>query len=124
MRLLIGGLLIFLQLFLIVYARFSTIRYYCWAPHDEQVVYNVSVIINQKPLSHEQVNERYKLRTWRYWKDDAYSWVNLESRSVENVKSIIRQYEQTYGKNDNASVTLNYSINGGTEKTWSWQSPQ
>lgn len=121
MRLIIGGLLITFQLFMIAYARFSPTRYFCWAPHDQQSVFDVSVTISQKPLTNKQIDERYRLRTWRYWENGTFNWVHLESRSIENIKSIIRQYETTYGKNDRASVVLNYRINGGQEETWRWQ---
>lgn len=63
MRLLVGVLLIGLQLFMIVYALFSPSRYYCRAPHDQQSVYNVSVTVDQKPLTGEQISKRYRLNT-------------------------------------------------------------
>ena len=41
-----------------------------------------------------------------------------EQRSIYNIFSIISQYEKTYGKNEDARVTIVYSINGHQEKVW------
>ncbi len=124
MKSFLGGLLIFLQLVLIINARFGVLRYYCWAPHDEQSVFNLSVIIDQKQLTREETNKRYRFTDWRYWQDGKYRNVRLESRSIENIKSIISQFESTYGQDDQASVTLTYEINGGPAKTWQWPADQ
>ena len=121
MKLFFGGSLLIAQLALIIYARFDVAKYYCWAPHDQQCVFHLSVIIDEQPLLNEQINKRYHFNTWRYWDDGAYEWVNLESRSIKNVESIIRQYEKTYGKDDHAKVTLSYRVNGGQEETWQWE---
>lgn len=124
MKLLLGVLMLSLQLLMIVCARFNIPKYFCWAPHDQQCVYHLSVTIDGKPLTSKQINERYHLNTWRYWNNGAYKWVNLESRSIKNVKNMIRQYEATYGKNDRTKVVLSYRINGGQEQTWQWQPQQ
>ena len=55
----------------------------------------------------EEAEKRYK-----------YKMGGWEQRSIYNIFSIISQYEKTYGKNDEARVTIVYSINGHQEKVW------
>lgn len=120
MKNVIGGSLILLQLFLIVNARFIPAKYFCWAPHDEQNVYELAVTINKKVLTQEEINKRYHLEAGYYWVDSAYQKVNIEARSIENVKDLVAQYESTYGKLDQADVKLTYWRNGGNAQHWRW----
>ena len=44
-----------------------------------------------------------------------------EQRSIDNIFSLISQYERTYGKEDNAQVIMRYSKNGHEEKEWQFE---
>ena len=106
-RFFIGILFILLQVGSIVYARFIPERFFCWAPYDTHVNFEVFVTIDSKTLSTEEAVARYhyKMNGW-------------EQRSIDNIFSLISQYERTYGKSDNAQVLMTYSINGHEEKEW------
>ncbi|WP_369999924.1 hypothetical protein [Winogradskyella sp.] len=103
----IGLLFIAAQFILIVYAKFVPERFFCWAPFDEHTFLDVDVEVNGKSLSKKEIEKRYR-----------YKSLGWEPRSINNVFNIIRQYESTYGKNDNAKVTVKYSTNGNEERIW------
>lgn len=95
------------QVLLIVYARFIPERFFCWAPYDQHTYMDVEVVINNRKLTEKEIKERYHYR--------AVGW---EKRSINNVFSIIKQYESTYGLNDYAKVLVTYSINGHKQQIW------
>lgn len=97
------------QLFSIGYARFTPERFFCWAPYDQHTYYTVTVHVDGRMLSSEEVQRRYRYRS--------QAW---EPRRIDNVFSIIRQYETTYGRADSAEVIVRYSTNGESERTWRW----
>ncbi len=104
-----GIAFLFSQLVLIGYARFIPERFFCWAPFDEHTRVKTSVRIDHKFLTPEEIDSRYRYRV--------NGW---EVRDIHNVLDIIQSYEETYGKNDNAQVTVNYSINGHLEHEWAY----
>ena len=110
LRFLFGILFLGLQLGCIIYARFVPERFFCWAPYDSHTKFETFVTINGKTLSQEEAENRYgyKMKGW-------------EQRSIDNIFSLIKQYELTYGKNDMADVTVLYSTNGKPEKEWRLQ---
>ena len=107
MRFIIGMLFISIQLASIIYARFIPERFFCWAPYDSHTQFEVFVNINGNVLSPLEAEARYGYKT-KGW----------EQRSIHNIFSLVKQYERTYGKNDNASVIIIYSTNGHPKKTW------
>lgn len=107
----IGMIFLLLQLFLMVEARFIPERFFCWAPYDEHTYYEISVSIDGQSLSSDEIQERYKV----FAKD----W---EPRAIHNIFSIVKQYEATYGKNENAKVSIVYSINGHKKQLWTLES--
>jgi hypothetical protein len=106
-RFIIGILFISIQLASIIYARFIPERFFCWAPYDSHTLFEVFVTIDSKTLSQQETEKRYgyKMKGW-------------EQRSIHNIFSLVKQYERTYGKKDNASVIIIYSTNGHPKKTW------
>ena len=98
-----------LQLMLILYARFVPVRYFCWAPYDQHTRFTIEVTIDGNKLKPLEVAERY------HYKSTAF-----ETRSIDNIFDMITQYEHTYGKEDNALVTVTYNTNGHGNKTWSY----
>ncbi|MBR9844772.1 MAG: hypothetical protein GYB35_01050 [Algicola sp.] len=109
-RVFIGILFLLLQVGSVIYARFIPERFFCWAPYDTHVKFEVFVTIDGKTLSPEDTEARYK-----------YKMKGWEQRSIDNIFSLISQYENTYGKADNAKVLMTYSINGHEEQEWRFE---
>ena len=101
----IAILFLALQLASIVYARFIPERFFCWAPYDSHTKFETFVTIDGKTLSHQEAENRYK-----------YKMKGWEQRSIDNIFSLIKQYETTYGISDNAQVRVVYSTNGHLEQ--------
>lgn len=116
----IGAGILILQLILIVTSRFADTKYYCWAPHDDQNVLEIDVVIDNQTLSRKAINQRYRLDDAYYWTGEEVKLVNIEARYVGNIKDKIRQYESTYGKKQKAEVKLTYWKNGGEAQYWTW----
>jgi hypothetical protein len=72
----------------------------------------MEVAVDGRALTAEEIRQRYR----RPQK-------GVNNRSIQHEKDIIMQYEQTYGKNDTAEVTLRYRVNGGAEQVWHWPPP-
>jgi hypothetical protein len=110
MRLGIAVTFLIAQLISIIYAQVvGTERYFCWAPNDYMVSYQLQVKINGRVLGREETRLRYRLPSYR-------TYQNI----VTHMENIIRQYETTYGRNDHAEIVLKYSNNGGPHKEWRW----
>ena len=109
-RFYIGILFLLLQVGSIIYARFIPERFFCWAPYDTHVKFEVVVTIDGKTLSIEDTIARYN-----------YKMQGWEQRSIHNIISLISQYERTYGKDDNAQVHMTYAINGNEKKEWRYE---
>ncbi len=97
---------------MIVYARFTPARYYCWAPHDMQNEYAIFVTMNGKALTSEEVTRRYRIRQ-----------EGVDPRAIEHVIRLIDHYERTFGRDENAQVRLEYRINGGAVNVDRWPRP-
>ena len=108
-RYLIGVMFLLLQVSLIVYARFTPVRFFCWAPFDQQTNYEISVTLDDEELMPDAILQRYQIH--------AQGW---NQHAAHNVISCLRQYESTYGKHDDATVTLRYQVNGRDEEVWHW----
>lgn len=106
-KFIIGLIFLALQVCSIIYARFVPERFFCWAPYDIHTQFNISVAVDGKGLPSEEITDRYGYRS--------SGW---DPRSIYNVLSIIEQYEATYGKEDQAVVTVIFSINGKPEQVW------
>lgn len=105
----VGVAFLLLQLALVVRARFVDERFFCWAPFDEATRFETQVVIGGRTLSREETNRRYR-----------HGSAGWENHSVHNVLRMIRQYESTYGRSDQAQVTVTYSINGHPSRIWTW----
>jgi hypothetical protein len=103
----IGILFLLLQLGSVVYARFIPEKFFCWAPYDEHTYYKIKVSLNGEELSTKEVKLRYN-----YLSD---GW---EPRSIDNVFSLVQQYETTYGKAEKANVEILYNTNGNGWNIW------
>ena len=112
MRTLIASLFLVCQLFAVMYAQFTSRRYFCWAPNDYVTEFNLKVTLHGRSLTPEQVLDRYALR--------GFVFENVPSHLTD----IVQQYEQTYGRRDDAHVELSWTLNGRRpEQHWRWPSP-
>jgi len=107
LRTIIGASLLLFQLGMIGYARFVPARYFCWAPYDIQSEYRIDVLIGGRPLTASQIRARYRRPRQ-----------GVDNRSIQHVMDIVEQYEQTYGRNDSAEVSMTYHVNGKAEQEW------
>ena len=96
-----------LQLIGIIYARFTGVRYFCWAPYDQISVYEIEVRLSHGLLTDEEIKSRYQIPA-----------KSRENRSIQNIISLIEQYEKSYGKHENAIVRLIYNTNGKPTEIW------
>lgn len=96
-----------LQLCSVLYARFIPEKFFCWAPYDEHTNYQIKVNINGKDLSMSEIRSRYN-----------YLSKGWEPRSIDNIFSLVQQYETTYGKAEKADVEILYNTNGNGWKIW------
>jgi hypothetical protein len=109
LRTIAGVAILAFQLVMIGYARFVPSRYFCWAPYDIQSEYRLDVTIEGKALTAAQIRARYRRPRQ-----------GVDNRSIRHVMDIVEQYEQTYGRNDRAQVSMKYRINGKAEQQWQY----
>ena len=105
----LGLLFIGCQIIAFAYAKVVDSRYFCWAPFDMHVSYEMEVVIDSHPLTPEQITDRYHL-----------SQRGGNPRSYVEILGPIQQYEETYGKGDGAQITVKYSVNGNPEQLWKY----
>ena len=110
MRRLVGIVFLLAQVGAVIHARFVPSRWLgAWAPNDYAVWYRLQVRIHERPLSTDEVGQRYGLRA-----ESVYEY------PPQNLMDIVRQREQTYGHADNAQVVLTYHVNRGPTQEWRW----
>ena len=108
-RFLAAALLLAFQVGMIGYARFVPSRYFCWAPMDSQNLYEITVVIAGRELGTEEIEARYRQPA-----------VGGNWQAIQHVLDKVRQYEETYGRDDGAEVTVSYTVNGRPRETWMW----
>jgi len=94
---------------MIGYARFVPSRYFCWAPMDSQNLYSIAVVIDGRELGPEEIERRYRQPA------QGGNW-----QAIQHALDKVRQYEETYGQDDDAEVVVTYTVNGHPEETWTW----
>jgi len=109
LRLLFGGLLLIVQLGMIVFARFTEARYFCWAPHDVQNEFILEVTLDGQKLSAEDIFKRYRIPK-----------KSTDPRSIQHVKDALKKYELIYSKDNPAKIVMNYNRNGVEQESWRW----
>jgi len=97
------------QLFGIVAGRFTNVKYFSWAPYDQISMYKIDVKKDGRTLSRNEVRNRYHIAAR-----------GRENRSIHNIISIVRQYENTNGMDDGVNISISYTINGHHSETWVW----
>ncbi len=104
---LVGGAFLLAQLGWMLYEQTRRTRYFCWAPNDYVLDYQLDVRIAGRSLSDEEVRNRY-------------SWprVGRFENVPQHLIDIVQQYERTYGLSDHAEVLLMYRVNNGPQQEW------
>lgn len=98
-----------LQVVAIVAGIFLDEKHFNWVPYDELSNYEIEVAIADTSLSEKSIYQRYK-RPARH----------RENRSIHNLIALVRRYETTYGRDDHATIIINYRTNGQSSSYWSW----
>jgi len=97
------------QLLGVIVGRFDEAKFFSWAPYDQISYYEIEALRQGQNLSSETIRDRYHI-----------SPKGRENRSIHNIISIVRQYENSYGKGENVNITISYTINGHHSGTWTW----
>ncbi|GAA3522577.1 hypothetical protein GCM10022393_41460 [Aquimarina addita] len=107
-KVLLCSIYLLAQVVLIVSARFSSNRYFVWAPHDIQIEYILDVNSEQKTLNDKELTERYGLGT--------HGWFDLPP---DHLIQFITEYERLYPAAKGDQISLKYRVNGKDWKFWS-----
>lgn len=102
-----GLLLLLAQVGAIVYARFTPLRYFCWAPFDQQTSYEIGVNIGGEGLSPLQIQKRYRRPA-----------EGFDNRSAHHLFDIIERVEAQLEPAGRSDVEVHYRINGGPQQKW------
>jgi hypothetical protein len=97
------------QVALIAWARVHPMRYYCWAPYDQQNEYEIETVVGGRALTPDEIKQRYRIST-----------PGRNPRAVSQVTDIVSYVERVYRPEDRAEVTVRYRVNGGKERVWRW----
>jgi hypothetical protein len=108
----LGLLLLAAQLAGIVYSRFTPLRYFCWAPFDQQTQYVIGVEVSGDPLSDLQIEARYRRGA-----------SGSDNRSAHHLFDIIERAEGRIEPEARGRVRVLYRINGGPEAEWRYPRP-
>lgn len=109
MRIALGVAFLAFQIGAIVYARFASSRYFCWAPYDTQTEYTIRAAIQGRNLAPDEIRRRYR-RPAR----------GFDNRSPQHVIDILEGLERRHPPDQQAAVTLTYRVNGKAEQQWQW----
>jgi hypothetical protein len=105
----IGIVFLLAQAALVVHAQMVPSKWLCWAPNDYAVEYQLHVNTQGRDLKPAEVQSRYHVADHGWYENPA-----------ANLMDVIRQYEQTLGRDDTAQVVLIYRVDGGDTKQWRW----
>jgi len=97
------------QLLAICVGVFTEVKYFNWVPYDEISHYTITVNLPDRELSPAEIFTRYRKPA-----------VGRENRDIDNLLSIIRQYECTYGADAGARVHVHYRTNNHVNHAWTW----
>lgn len=93
--------LLSLQLGSLLYARTVPTRYFCWAPYDQLTEYRLQVSVDGRPLSPEEIQQRYHRPAQ-----------GMDNRSSQNLVEIVELTERRYHPHDRVSVSMTLLVNG------------
>lgn len=97
------------QVLAVVVGLFTREKHFNWVPYDELSDYEIKVTIADTLLSNQSIRQRYRRPAQ-----------HRENRSIHNLIALVRRYETTYGRKDQAAVIINYQTNGHATYSWAW----
>jgi hypothetical protein len=112
MRKLVGAVYLLLQVGSLIYGRLAPSRFFTWAVFEDVTQYNIHVTIGERLLTPAEISERYHI--------DA---AGVYENPTQDIVYIVRQYEETYGREDHSRVVLTYCADGNRTIEWKWPTP-
>jgi hypothetical protein len=129
-RLVFAMVIVIAQFGICAWYHLGETRYFAWAPNDYVVTYDLRVTVGGRPLSKEEISDRYRLDLGELSNFDAdvkakldlspaerYVWQDPPQHLFDRIKG----YEQEYSARP-ARVRLLYQVAGGKEREWRWPS--
>jgi hypothetical protein len=105
-------LILGLQIGGVIFARFSDLRYFCWAPNDQHTEYQIDAVVNGRRLTGEEINARYRIPAAGY-----------DERSYAHAWNKLLAYELTYGSEPVVQINMKYRVNGKEWRKIAWKKP-
>ena len=119
----IGVVVLFFQLFAIAQQHFGPTRYFAWAPNDYIVQYRIQVTVADRELTAAEIRDRYR---YLYATSPGSGDENVLAGTFESppqqLIDELKQYEETYGRGQHASLTLTYVLDGRAPQKWTYSS--
>lgn len=119
LRLWLGAAFLVAQLGWIAYAHAQPWRYFAWAPNDYLTQYRIEVIANGHRLTRAEICARYRRLSCSEQGSDSNLPYVFEAPPRHLIDEV-RQYEKTYGRKDQARISVYFRLNGHAEKRWRW----
>lgn len=105
------SLFLIFQLGMIIGAKFSSNRYFTWAPHDIQTSYKLRVVLDSVELPPEALYSRYGLYN-----------VGIEDLPADHLIERFTEYERLHLSSNTESIKFEYSVNGKERHQWLYES--
>ena len=102
-----AAVLLLAQILLIARMPFTAERFFCWAPHDVRVDYDVTALHNGAAVPPQTVARRYRL--------PASDW-----HALANVFAVIRTAESRVPPGERWRVSVRYRVNLAPVAIWEW----
>jgi hypothetical protein len=119
----IAVLVLFLQAAAIAQQHLGPTRYFAWAPNDYIVQYQIRVNVADHDLTAAEIRDRYRyLYATASGPADAKVLSGTFEFPPEQLIDELRQYEETFGRGQHATVKLSYSLNGRPMQLWTYSS--
>ncbi len=103
----VSALLLAIQLLFIASIPFTATRFFCWAPHDVRVDFDLSASHHGRPVPLSEIAARYHLPA-------------IEWHALGNIFAVIETAEQRLPEPDRWQVTVRYRRNLAAPRTWQY----
>ena len=102
-----AALLLGFQIIFVAGMPFTDERYFCWAPHDVRVDFDVSASHSGRPVALSEIRTRYGL-------------LATEWHALGNIFAVIQTAEQRLPESQRWQVTVRYRRNLADPRTWQY----
>lgn len=103
----VAALLLAVQVLFVAGMPFTGRRYFCWAPHDVRVDFEVSASHLGRPVPIRDIGARYQLPA-------------IEWHAAENIFTVIETAEQRLPELERWQVTVRYRRNLSAPRMWQY----